>query len=231
MPQNSLFLFENLDISNREVVSSQFPTLPQVVARRTIPGILIFTVSDELVYINTEAREILSSMAANSNGPQHNNHGVVPFMIPVMIPETVTNLCTHLKLMVSSYKLNTSNTEQKQTPSVLALSTTGAVAYSFRSFFLSNNQNDGKEEGYILVLIERVSQAKKINMAKAAQHYKLSKREIEVVELLLLGYKNKEIAEKLYVCVYTVEDHLKKIMKKMQVSNRTGIIAKLMEVQ
>lgn len=210
MPQNSLHLFENIGVLNKELLLPKSPGLSQVVAQRTIPGILIFAANDQLVYMNAEAREILSST----------------------IPETVSNLCSQLKLMVSSYKFNPSGTEHQRTPSALALSTCGSEAYSFRAFLLSDHQNNGDHgESYILILIERISHCKKINIHKALQQYQLSKREVEVVEFLLLGHKNKEIAQKLYVCVYTIEDHLKKIMKKMQVSSRTGIIAKLLEVQ
>ena len=225
MPQNGLHLFGDIDILARDYLFPKHPGLPQVVAQRTTPGILIFTASSELVYINAEARKILTSIAVRSSGPIYPGMGIAP----LPIPETVTSLCTHLKLMVSSHQAIMSEKEQKQTPSVTAVSVMGSEAYSFRAFFLSNYQNADHENSYILVLIERVSQAKKINITKAAQHYSLSKREIDVVELLLLGHKNKEIAGKLYVCIYTVEDHLKNIMKKMQVSSRTGVIAKLME--
>jgi len=80
-----------------------------------------------------------------------------------------------------------------------------------------------------LVLIERVSNTRKINIKNAGQRYRLSKRETEVISLLVMGYKNKEIADKLYICVYTIEDHLKKIMKKMRVKNRTSVFAKLLD--
>lgn len=48
----------------------------------------------------------------------------------------------------------------------------------------------------------------------------LSKREIEVVELLLNGYSNKEIASKLNISNYTVNDHIKNIYKKTETHSR-----------
>ncbi|MGH7274811.1 MAG: response regulator transcription factor, partial [Nitrospiria bacterium] len=204
-------------------LSAKYPSLPQLIAQRTTPGILIFTTTQELVYINAEAHRVLISFGGNGNSSLRRQ------MVPLSIPETVTNLCHQLKLMVSSSKAEAYDPQQSHTPSVLALSTTGSEAYTFRGFFLSNHQRGTHEGGYILVLIERVSPTKKINLNKAAQGFKLSKREIEVVELLILGHKNKEIAERLCVGVYTIEDHLKNIMKKMQVGNRTSILAKLLE--
>ncbi|NMB69540.1 MAG: DUF805 domain-containing protein [Chloroflexi bacterium] len=55
----------------------------------------------------------------------------------------------------------------------------------------------------------------------------LSKREREVVELLLEGKSNKQIALSLHITGHTVEFHLKNIYSKCQVSSRTELILKL----
>ena len=222
MQEKGFHILENLGILSCETLPAKYPSLPQLIAQRSTPGILIFTASQELVYINAEARRALISLGMNRDALDYQ-------VAPLSIPETVTNLCHQLKLMVIASRAEAYDPQQSHTPSVLALSTTGSEAYTFRGFFLSNHQRGTQEGGYILVLIERVSPTKNINVNKAAQRHKLSKREIEVVELLILGHKNKEIAERLCLCVYTIEDHLKKIMKKMQVGNRTSILAKLLE--
>ena len=55
----------------------------------------------------------------------------------------------------------------------------------------------------------------------------LSKRERQVVELLLEGKSNKQIALSLHITEHTVEFHLKNIYAKCQVSSRTELILKL----
>jgi len=55
----------------------------------------------------------------------------------------------------------------------------------------------------------------------------LSKREKEVVKLLLEGKSNKLIASSLHITENTVEFHLKNIYSKTQVSSRTELILKL----
>ena len=225
MWKKDLDIFGNLSILSRETVLSKYPNLPEVIAQRSTPGILIFTASGELLYINTEARGLVKPFSGDGNGsssPQQNES--------LSIPETLTNLCNQLKHMVLSHKLEAPHRKRSQTPSVLAVATLGPEIYSFRAFLLSQDQDDLNEGAYILVLIERVSPSKKkINIDKTRQRFNLTNRESEVVELLLLGLKNKEIADRLSVCVYTIEDHLKKIMKKMQVGNRTSIFAKLLQ--
>ena len=60
-----------------------------------------------------------------------------------------------------------------------------------------------------------------------AQLETLSGREQEVVEQLLEGKSNKEIAAALHISVRTVEFHLKNVYDKLQVGSRTELVLKL----
>ena len=53
----------------------------------------------------------------------------------------------------------------------------------------------------------------------------LSKRELEVVDLIASGYRNAEIASILYISVHTVNDHTKKIYRKLDVHSRLEVAA------
>ncbi|MDQ0194779.1 response regulator transcription factor [Paenibacillus wynnii] len=52
----------------------------------------------------------------------------------------------------------------------------------------------------------------------------LSTRETEILPLIAKGYGNKEIAEKLFVSVKTVEAHKAKIMEKLQLKSRPELV-------
>ncbi len=52
----------------------------------------------------------------------------------------------------------------------------------------------------------------------------LSKRELEVLKLIAEGYKNKEIAEKLFVSVRTVTTHRERLMKKLDLHSTYEIV-------
>ncbi|ABQ07663.1 response regulator [Flavobacterium johnsoniae] len=52
----------------------------------------------------------------------------------------------------------------------------------------------------------------------------LSPREIEIVTLICLEYSGKEISEKLFISVNTVETHRKNIMKKLNIKNTIGLV-------
>lgn len=57
--------------------------------------------------------------------------------------------------------------------------------------------------------------------------YRLSRREAEVVELVLLGYRNRDIATTLGTEPTTIKKHLTHIFDKVGVDTRTQLIARL----
>jgi len=48
-----------------------------------------------------------------------------------------------------------------------------------------------------------------------------------VIIYLMLGFTNKEIANRLNLSKYTVKEHLKRIMQKTKTSTRTGLLARM----
>ncbi|MBS0027021.1 response regulator [Chitinophaga sp. 22321] len=56
---------------------------------------------------------------------------------------------------------------------------------------------------------------------------KLTRREYELVELLKEGYSYKEMAAQLFVTVFTVNQHLKKVYQKLNVSTKSELISKI----
>jgi LuxR family maltose regulon positive regulatory protein len=58
----------------------------------------------------------------------------------------------------------------------------------------------------------------------------LSDREIEVLELIVAGYTNREIADKLFIAVSTVKSHINNIYRKLDVSNRVQAVTRADEL-
>jgi DNA-binding NarL/FixJ family response regulator len=52
----------------------------------------------------------------------------------------------------------------------------------------------------------------------------LTSREMEILQLIWSGFKNKEIAQRLRISVKTVEAHRANMMKKIRVSNTAQLI-------
>lgn len=58
----------------------------------------------------------------------------------------------------------------------------------------------------------------------------LTPREVEVLQLIVAGSSNKEIAEQLVVSIWTVKSHMSKILRKLNVSTRTQAAARAREL-
>jgi LuxR family maltose regulon positive regulatory protein len=54
----------------------------------------------------------------------------------------------------------------------------------------------------------------------------LSARELEVLDLVAQGLSNQQIAERLFLSLHTVKTHLKNLLGKLGVTNRTEAAAK-----
>jgi DNA-binding NarL/FixJ family response regulator len=66
-------------------------------------------------------------------------------------------------------------------------------------------------------------------MSAPAADYGLTRREKELLQLLVEDLTQAEIAEKLFVSPHTVNMHLRNIYGKLQVQSRTGAVAKILK--
>jgi len=65
----------------------------------------------------------------------------------------------------------------------------------------------------------------------SAQKVDITKREREIIELISLGFSNKEIAEKILVSTSTVDAHRYNILKKLEVKNTAEMIMKAIKLK
>ena len=59
----------------------------------------------------------------------------------------------------------------------------------------------------------------------------LTDREREVADLLATGLSNSEIAERLYLSIYTVKNHVSNILMKFNVQSRTELVAMILNAR
>jgi DNA-binding CsgD family transcriptional regulator len=64
-------------------------------------------------------------------------------------------------------------------------------------------------------------------MGAFRMRYRLSKREAEVVELVLLGYRNRDIANTLGTSPTTIKKHLTHVFEKVGVKSRTQLVSRI----
>jgi len=81
--------------------------------------------------------------------------------------------------------------------------------------------------GIILYIIEnKVSH--KLNVNEIRHHYRLTRREADILRRVMDGLRNTEISEELDIVEQTVKDHLSNIYMKMGVGNRFDLIRSLL---
>jgi len=89
---------------------------------------------------------------------------------------------------------------------------------------LINNQKSNK---FVSPLPTQISPAKQY---QNTSHETISIRELEIIDFVAQGYRNKEIARKLYVEEVTIKKHIYNIFKKLDVSSRIIMVQKAKEL-
>ena len=171
----------------------------EIVNKRLAPGIAIFNMKGKLLYVNKEALEIIP--------------------VPDRIPEDIKNLCNSIKC---------SPGKSDKTQKNVSIYNYADKPHSIRAIPIGRHK-DSSNPTHIMILIERITKKREIDIQKAKDKFKLTKRETEIVKLISDGHANKEISEMLFVSEYTVKDHIKNIMKKMDAKSRNEIAAILHE--
>lgn len=172
----------------------------EIIKGRAEPGIMIFNMSNELLYINESALNMVPEIKKEES----------------LSKKTIHKLCDAVKH---------AGNEKQRDSNCAVLNTEAGNICSLRAFTIGSSKDNNPS--HILVLIEKVTEKHNIDLKKVKAKYNLSNRELEVLELLCSGLTNKEIAEKLFISEYTVKDHIKRLMEKLGTSSRFEIIAKL----
>lgn len=105
------------------------------------------------------------------------------------------------------------------------------INYGVRGFFFENYRADSLLKGICALKNGELWITKAILMKYASQESvksslcsqfsaHLTRRERDVLELLVAGYTNEEIAQRLFISSHTVKSHTQNIFKKLGVKNR-----------
>ncbi len=85
----------------------------------------------------------------------------------------------------------------------------------------------GADGPYYAIFVEPQIQTEELE--KAAKRYGLTKREGEVLSLIVSGKSGNEIAETLCICPATVNDHFKNLRRKTGAHSRSAMLTKIQE--
>lgn len=177
--------------------------LSDIIKKRSSPGILIFDFNETLIYHNEEALKILVNFCNTKDES-------IP--IPKCIWESLRRIRDNPNVLITIEK--SENLENY---------------ISVRAFPVGRSANK-KNPTHIIFLIEQIKLRKEIDFERISSHFSLTIRETEILKLIFDGFSNKEIAKKLFISEYTVKDHIKSIMRKVDVNSRQKLIAKIKKI-
>jgi DNA-binding CsgD family transcriptional regulator len=180
----------------------------EIVQKRSTPGILIFDLDERLLYLNSEVLDIMPSL----DGSRYEAE------LPVAgVPGEVLRLYRSVKekLTEKDVELNSA-----------IFRVEGEKTCSLRALPISQS-GDAKNTTHIMILVEKIIEKHEPDFDKAKNMYNLSRKELEVLGLVCHGYSNKDIADRLFISVFTVKDHIKSMKRKMCASSRSVMVSLL----
>ncbi len=102
----------------------------------------------------------------------------------------------------------------------------GRRHYVCRPFPLESRSN-GTRSPIVALALERRPRDR-MELTEVFRQFRLSPREVETVQYLILGLTTKEVAQRMGISPNTVKQFVRLIMSKMAVTKRAGIIGKLL---
>ena len=175
-------------------------------------GIILFNSTGQLLFMNTEAQAFtrqLQPLSTRENGT---------CLIPEKIHSVVRDLIGRL--------MHCDHPKDCESIQVERLCFTNDQRLLLRGFCIPDEPL--ARNSRFLVIMEKLNQQKlECPDANMQQRYHLTEREQMVIIYLMLGFTNKEIANRINLSEYTVKEHLKRIMQKTQTTTRTGLLARM----
>lgn len=173
-------------------------------------GILLLSSTLQVVYLNPEARALL-------------HHSSLHSLPSTELPLAIRSFCQELIQMLPLSPRPT-DWEGLRLARVIGSPVRPIL---IRAFGVPGPLNG---DGQLLLVIEPIDQMLTSQTGSKTQ-VRLTPREGSVARYLLEGLTNKEIANKLRLSEHTVKDHLKRLMRKYQVTTRTALSSRLFSGQ
>lgn len=185
-----------------------FPeNLVDISRRRASPGMLLFDLGERLLFLNDEAQQILPRLTAECEGDA------------LEAPAGILALLGELREADGSLCMS------GDTPCTVLQDSDG-VPYAFRAFPYSQDGQEG-DATHVMVLAERIIPRHEPDFTSVKATYSLTRREVEVLKEIHSGKATKIISDILCISEYTVKDHVKNIMQKMEVRSRSELLSLL----
>jgi len=185
---------------------------PQSLRQQGTTGVIFFTSTGQRLFMNTEAQAFIRQLQPSST--RENGTCLIPEQIHTVVRDLIGRLthCDHPK-----------DCESIQ---VERLCFANDQRFLLRGFCIPDEPL-ALNSRFLVIMEQLDQQTLKYPDASMQQRYHLTEREQMVIIYLMLGFTNKEIANRIHLSEYTVKEHLKRIMHKTQTTTRTGLLARM----
>ncbi|MFQ5354648.1 MAG: LuxR C-terminal-related transcriptional regulator [Thermodesulfobacteriota bacterium] len=191
-----------------------------IIKKRALAGVMILNASKDLIYVNDEAKAILFSLIkANDSGNPGSDGSLA------RLPEEILTICDDLTKHMDAEQ----DAEQdEQNHFVYKNIVRNEEDYFLRAIPI--HRISGVEEvSHIMVTIEKFSTRLTADIKKVGRRFELTKRETQVLKGVARGMSNKDVSRILFISEHTVKDHVRNIMHKMGVNNRSLLLCRIFE--
>jgi DNA-binding CsgD family transcriptional regulator len=183
-----------------------------LVDQREGSGFVMLSANLHTLHWDRRAWELCQKIADQPNG-----HA------PTALPESVIELGREI-LKLLDVRNDVKDWEQFQVRRVVK---NGAETVLLTGIGLPDHHR--QEDSRLLIILERIGRRQEFTLDDAKTRFGLTERETVVIEHLLKGWTNKEIANAIAISEQTVKEHIKHIMDKTKTSTRTGILVAVLQ--
>ena len=174
---------------------------------------LIINSEYQMVYINNEARDVLKLVQTLSTGNGNARYEKKANMLGIILQD-----CEILKRL---YSKNQNLVLQRNR--VIKFDKIKKT-FRLRTTIVHFSQHE-VDLPYFLISIDDITfETYEIEENQAGQRYNLTRREFELTQYIAEGLTNDEVARKLFISKFTVQNHIQNIFKKTGARNRTALV-------
>ena len=198
----------------RYAVRSKLHPLPQVQpqpAPLSSPGVLILSMTRDPLYITPSAHKFLEELDGSTEGS----------WAGTVLPLAIQYVCNELQ---HDGKQDPQGTDWGKMH-VRHLARTAYGTILVRGYGILEQR--GAQAGRFLILLETVPIESSAHDTHGETDCQFTARQRSILNGLVLGLTNKQIAESMMISVHTVKEYVRQLMMKLHTTSRTGIVARV----
>lgn len=176
------------------------------------PGIILLTTSMQLLYKDRRAWELCQQIIRCQDRKRAN--GVLPSVVSSLVDEIRKTL-----------KVRTDPKDWEQIQVRRYVNTLHSSLFLCGTALI--DQTNAEERIVIVISEVGIGAWEDTVVVRAKEKFRLTVRETTVVQHLLKGWTNKEIAKEMRLAEQTIKEHFKHIFEKTGSATRTGIVMKI----